>query len=248
MLARVAAALVLTAGALSAQVVRGPFVPVGVLVDAASGPLPREAIDELRRLRFNVVARRDTGAVPAALRVDAIPPPGEKPDAPLALSRPAGLEVVPVAGDATGDRVRQDAWVAIGRGGRGVLFDSWTTLSRNPAALAAGAAFADVVTRNAALFAPLEPSARTVRVEPASAEVFARLVESAEAMVLVAANLSDSPRQITLAFSADIPEAIWQNMEAGGAVNFVAGPEGPIYTRAFPPRDVIVLMIRKQYR
>jgi hypothetical protein len=78
--------------------------------------------------------------------------------------------------------------------------------------------------------------------------VFARIVESAEAMVLVAANLTDSPRQITLAFSADVPEAIWQNMEAGGAVNFVAGPEGPIYTRAFPPRDVIVLMIRKQYR
>lgn len=248
MLVRLTAALVVIAGALPAQVVRGPFVPVGVLVDAPSAPVPREAIDELRRLRFNVVARREPGAVTAPLRVEVIPPPGEKADAPLALSRPAGLEVVPVAADATGARVRQDAWAAIGRGARGVLFDSWATLSGNPDALAASAAFADVVTRNAALFAPLEPSTRTVRVEPASSEVFARIVESAEAMVLVAANLSDSPRQITLAFSADIPEAIWQNMEVGGAVNFVAGPEGPIYTRAFPPRDVIVLMIRKQYR
>lgn len=248
MLARVTAALVVIAGSLSSQVVRGPFVPVGVLVDEASGRLPRDAMDELRRLRFNVVARRETGSIAAALRIDVIPTPGEKSDAPLTLSRPGGLEVVPVAADVSGTRVRQDAWVAIGRGARGVLFDSWATLTGNPAALAASAAFADVVTRNAALFAPLMPSPRTVRVEPESPEVFARLVESPDAMVLVAANLSDAPRQITLAFSADIPEAIWQNMEAGGAVNFVAGPEGPIYTRAFPPRDVIVLMIRKQYR
>jgi hypothetical protein len=45
-----------------------------------------------------------------------------------------------------------------------------------------------------------------------------------------------------------MPEAIWQNMESGAAVNFVAGPEGPIYSRTFTPHDVVVLMIRKQYK
>ena len=249
MLARLTAGIVVVAAALAgAQVVRGPLVPVGVLVDEPAGSLPRATIDELRRLRFNVVARRDEGALPAVLRVDLIPAPGAKADAPVALSRPAGLEVVPVSDESTGAAVRQNAWMAVGRGARGVLFDSWGTLTRNPAALAASSSFADVVTRNAALFAPLAPSPRTLRVEPASPDVFARFVESPDALVLVAANLSDEARRITLAFAADVPEAVWQNMEAGGAVNFVAGPEGPIYTRAFPPRDVIVLMIRKQYR
>lgn len=243
-----AAALVLASGALAAQVLRGPFVPVGVLLDQRPAGLSREILDELRRLRFNVIARRDPASSPPALRVEVIPGPGETAATPLALSRPSGLGVVPVAPDMSGARVRQDAWIALGRGARGVLFESWDTLTRNPPALAASAAFADVVTRNAALFAPLTPSPRTVRVEPSSPDVFASFLESADAMVLIAANLTDEPRRITLAFPADVPEAIWQNMEAGGAVNFVAGPEGPIYTRAFPPRDVIVLMIRKQYK
>ena len=67
-------------------------------------------------------------------------------------------------------------------------------------------------------------------------------------MLLVAANLTDSVQRVTLKFASDTPEAIWQNMELGGAVNFVAGPEGPIYSRTFTPHDVVVLMIRKQYK
>ena len=51
-----------------------------------------------------------------------------------------------------------------------------------------------------------------------------------------------------MTFSRDTPEAIWQNMETGASVNFVAGPDGPTYTHSFAPRDVLVLMIRKSLR
>jgi hypothetical protein len=37
-------------------------------------------------------------------------------------------------------------------------------------------------------------------------------------------------------------------MLTGSAVNFVAGPKGPVYTRTFPPHDVLVLMIRKRWK
>jgi hypothetical protein len=51
-----------------------------------------------------------------------------------------------------------------------------------------------------------------------------------------------------MTFTPDTQEAIWQNMETGAAINFVAGPEGPTYTYAFGPRDALVLMIRKSVR
>jgi hypothetical protein len=51
-----------------------------------------------------------------------------------------------------------------------------------------------------------------------------------------------------MTFAPDTQEAIWQNMETGSAVNFVAGPDGPTHTYWFRPRDALVLMIRKTVR
>ena len=53
---------------------------------------------------------------------------------------------------------------------------------------------------------------------------------------------------MTLTFPADLPEAIWQNMEAGNAVNFVMGATGPYYQHTFSPHDALVLAIRKKLR
>ena len=78
--------------------------------------------------------------------------------------------------------------------------------------------------------------------------VEARYLESPAATILIAINHADTPQKVTLAFSPDTPEAIWLNLETGASVNFVAGPEGPTYTHAFQPRDVLALMIKKQYR
>ena len=45
---------------------------------------------------------------------------------------------------------------------------------------------------------------------------------------------------------ADIPEAMWQNLETGTAISFVMGKTGPSLEYAFGPRDALVLMIRKR--
>ena len=223
-----------------------PFVPVGIVYDTPGALDFREDLVYFRKLGFSVVARRDP-ASPRELRVErlasllarGLAAPPDPIDA-------GGLDIMSVHEHSSGADVRQRAWIAIGRGLRGVLFDGWRSLRGNPAALAEAASFADNVTRNAALFAPLSASARPIRIEAASPDLFARFVESPEAMVLVAANLTSAEQRVTLRFAPDVPEAIWQNMESGAAVNFVAGPEGPFYTRTFAPLDVAVLMIRKR--
>ena len=48
-----------------------------------------------------------------------------------------------------------------------------------------------------------------------------------------------------MTFTPDTQEAIWQNMETGAAVNFIAGPEGPTYTYSFAREMRSILMIRK---
>ena len=87
-----------------------------------------------------------------------------------------------------------------------------------------------------------------VRIDGAPGLVEARFLESADALVLIAINHSDSPQRVTLTFTPDTPEAIWLNMETGASVNFVAGSSGPSYTHSFARRDVLVLMIRKALR
>lgn len=87
-----------------------------------------------------------------------------------------------------------------------------------------------------------------VRIDGGAGSVEARFLESSDARVLIAINHADTPQKVTMTFTPDTQEAIWQNMESGAAVNFVAGPEGPTYTHAFAARDVLVLMIRKALR
>jgi hypothetical protein len=87
-----------------------------------------------------------------------------------------------------------------------------------------------------------------VRIDPPGTLVEARFLESADVLLLIATNHADVPQKVTLTFPPDVPEAVWQNMESGANVNFVAGPAGPTYTRSFAPRDVLVLMIRKRLK
>ena len=98
------------------------------------------------------------------------------------------------------------------------------------------------------LLATLAGVAPDVRIDGAAGLVEARFLESSDALMLIAINHSDAPQRVTLTFTPDTPEAIWQNMETGASVNFVAGPNGPTYTHAFARRDVLVLMIRKALR
>lgn len=94
-------------------------------------------------------------------------------------------------------------------------------------------------------FAGVSPE---VRIDGAAGSVEARFIESSDALVLIAINHAETPQKVTMAFTPDTQEAVWQNIETGAAVNFVAGPNGPTYTHAFAPRDVLVLTIRKKLR
>jgi beta-galactosidase GanA len=87
-----------------------------------------------------------------------------------------------------------------------------------------------------------------VRIDGAPGLVEARFLESPAALLLIAINHADTAQKVTMTFTRETPEAIWQNMETGAAVNFVTGADGPRYSHAFAPRDVVVLVIKKKLR
>jgi len=120
----------------------------------------------------------------------------------------------------------------------------------SPAVLSLGET-AGVVTRNQALFAPLRPrSGGVLRVSAADpkSRVEVRVLESADAIVIIGLNHEPAARKATIAFSPEMPEAIWQNLETGTAVSFIMTREGPLFEHVFGPRDAVVLMIRKRLR
>jgi hypothetical protein len=96
--------------------------------------------------------------------------------------------------------------------------------------------------------AALDNLSSDVRIDGGAGLVETRFLESADALLLFAINHADTPHRVTMTFTPEVPEAIWQNMETGASVNFVAGASGAAYTYTFAPRDVVVLMIRKKYR
>ncbi len=138
--------------------------------------------------------------------------------------------------------IRLNAWTAVSRGARGYMFAMRSDAS---------AAFARVVTRNAALFAPLRLRRELtpdVRVDGGGGQVDATFLESADVLMLIAVNRGETAARVMMSFTPDTQEAIWQNMETGATVNFVAGANGPTYAHAFAGHETLVLMIRKSIR
>jgi hypothetical protein len=86
------------------------------------------------------------------------------------------------------------------------------------------------------------------RVSGGDGLVETRFLESPRVLMLIALNHSTRPERVTFTFKPDTQEAIWQNMESGAGVNFIAGQSGPSYSYWFRPRDALVLMIRKDVR
>ncbi|MGH9310781.1 MAG: hypothetical protein ACRD1U_15500 [Vicinamibacterales bacterium] len=221
-----------------------------VAVGARYAPAPDERtrqrdLDDMRRLRFNVVSLGDAegrqGRLAFLDRVIANAPyPG------VELSGTEEIAIVPVKDG--GDDLAARAWSALARGARGVLFDDWAALARNTAALAAAAEFTEAVTRNAALYAPLRPRTADLRTAAAPETVEVRLLESAAAIVIIAINHTPARQSLDVGFPRDIPEAIWRNMVTGASVSFVMGADGPAYKRSLAPHEVLVLAINKTLR
>ena len=137
-------------------------------------------------------------------------------------------------------------WKAFADGQRKICFAGKADTADMRAALET----AGVITRNLALFEPLarrDMSREPIHVIPA-AGISVRVLESPDAIVVIGLNESDTTRRVTIAFPPSLPEAIWQDMEAGNAVNFVMEKTGPAYVHTFAPHDVLVLAIRKRLR
>jgi hypothetical protein len=222
------------------------ILPVGVRYQPATDPVRRRAdLETIRQLRFNVIAARDAAGAMAITPIEELLRGDARP-LPLASREIGVIAVTP------GAHLAEAAWWQIARGARAVIFEDWTGLQRDDRALADAATFADAITRNPELYVPLRPADKTgmrgLTIEGQKTSVEAQWLESPEALLLIAVNRAAEPRDVTFLFSPEMPEAIWQNMLTGAAVNFVAGPKGPVYARTFPPHDVLVLMIRKRLR
>ena len=218
----------------------------------ARHPLPGDlaartrTLEEMRLAHFNVIAAPGAAALAPLALIDRLL--ARAPDNAFRPAEP-GLRTVAVRSSASPAVLAANAWLAIAQGASAVVFDDWSTLRDNADFLTAASDFAAEVTRNAPLYAAIRPRVKPneFRIDTMSPQLTATFLESEQALVLLAINLGP-PRQVTFTFSPDIPEAIWQNMLGGGAVNFIAGPDGPTYTRAFAGNEVLVLMIRKRWR
>ena len=224
-------------------------IPLGVRYTLDADPARRrQTLEEIGRLRFNVVALSEDAAS-AQTELGLISRMlGGAADARV---RASGIVTIPAEEASTPAGVKLAAWYAFGMGARGILFGEWDALKQNVDALTAAVEFAEHVSRNATLYAPLRPrippsaDRPDVAVDGSDPRISARFLESADALLLIVTNHAAEPREVRLVFSPEMPEAIWQNMLTGATVNFVAESTGPVYTRTFPPKDVLVLMIRK---
>lgn len=174
---------------------------------------------------------------------------------------PQVTSVEPAAGDADLGKVirvgrhartpieaRMDFWAAMARGPQRLTFLD-AEGGAGPSVLSLGETVG-IVTRNPALFAPLRPRQGGIRevAGGSGAPVEVKLLESSEALLIVGVNYSPSVQRVTINFTPEIPEAIWQNLETSTSVNFVMGRGGPFLEHTFTPRDTLVLMIRKTLR
>jgi hypothetical protein len=209
-----------------------------VAVVAYREPAPAWATgDTQAATRFVEYLSRRLSLQQAVLAVTAGARAGEPPQGRIDLH----------AGNAPDGRVAM--WSQLARGERYLAF-AGADAPLSPTVLSLGET-AGVVTRNLALFGPLRPrSGGVVQLTgaEAGARVEVRLLESADAIVIIGLNYAPAPRKVTITFAPEIPEAIWQNLETGAAVDFIMGKAGPYYEHTFGPRDALVLMIRKRLR
>ena len=243
--------LTLGPGAATSQVPPFETVAVGVRYDPDPDPARRKTdLENMRRLRFTVVVLSqaqpaETQILTSIERLIAGDAAGSLTAASAQIGRVQVEPQTPAA------HVREAAWTQFASGLSCVIFDDWRRLQQNDAALGEAATFADMLARNPALYTSLQKvetrDGRAITIEGGS-EIKAGWLESADALLLIAINHSATAREVTLTFPPEIPEAVWQNMLTGAAVNFVAGAAGPIYQRTFPPHDVLVLMIRKRWK
>ncbi|MGH3117479.1 MAG: hypothetical protein ACRD09_15585 [Vicinamibacterales bacterium] len=143
--------------------------------------------------------------------------------------------------------LRYRGWTAIRHGARAIAFalDADIPPAPNPVEgrqphLRAAGAFAGSVAGSARLFLTMKPidGARPTVVD-------ARLFQSGQALVLIALNHHDAPREGIITLPPSTPLAEWVNLETGEVAYFDRVPDGVAYRHQFGTRDALVLVIRR---
>jgi hypothetical protein len=193
---------------------------------------------------------RDLPAI-RSLGFTAIVVPDERVESIRTVASQQDLSVIPrrdesapplvaIEEDAAPGMLRYRGWAAVQKGARGVAFRA-DAGSQARAAQAAGA-FATVVTSNSLLFLAIKPiGGARADVTP----VEARLFKAGHALVLIALNHSDEPRDATITLPEGSPLAEWVNLETGEVAYFDRAPGGVARRHRFTPRDALVLVIRR---
>jgi hypothetical protein len=211
-----------------------------VVVDVYPEPEPSWKTDGTNALagQFYDYVRRRIGTHPAVIAVDYARSPRDIADHRAIVD---GRE-----GSMTPRQARRHLWTAmVSAVGPFGFMDRQQPAGKAVLALGEVAA---VITRNSALFAPLRMQPlKTGDLRVDGGPVSVNVLESPDAIVLVAINHSPQVRKARLTFAPGFPEAIWQNMEEGTAVQFVMGIDGPSLEHTFAPEDVLVLAIRKRH-
>lgn len=231
---------------LAPQPLAAPELLVGVAYSAPASVPDVLLVSDMRAMRragYNIVFVEDPASRdrlgPAAI-AERIPIIDAVPQESARIKVGSGVQAVSEA--------RLALWDAIASGTRNVVFEA--PGRRFTQELRALGESAGVITRNQALFMPMRPRTSGVRSidGEGGAPVEVKLLESRDVLMIIALNRAAVPRKAAIAFSQDIPEAIWQNLESGTSVDFVMGKNGPVLEHIFAPRDALVLMIGKRFR
>jgi hypothetical protein len=241
-----AMAIAVLVTAFTPQPLAAPELLIGVAYSAPAGvpdSVLASDLGAMRRAGYNIVFVEDPASrdrLGAAAIAERIPIIDAVPDESARITVGSGAQGVSDA--------RLVFWDAIAKGTRSIVFEA--PGRRFTQELRALGESAGIVTRNQALFMPMRPRSSGVRsIEgEAGAAVDVKLMESRDALMIIAISRAPAPRTVTITFSPGIPEAIWQNMESGTSIDFVMGKNGPVFEHTFAPRDALVLMIRKRFR
>jgi hypothetical protein len=211
-----------------------PVFVVAVRYGAADRPAWERDLPAIRSLGFTAIVVPDE-------RVESIRGVASQQDLIVIPERNQAAPPVVLLDVATGPgSPRYVGWAAVQDGARVIAF-AVDGSARSRSLLEAGA-FASVVSSNARLFLAIKP------VEGARADgstVEARLFKAGHALVLIALNHSDEPRDATIALPEGSPLAEWVNLETGEVAYFDRAPGGVSRRHRFAPRDALVLVIRK---
>ena len=241
-----AIAIAVLTAVLAPQPLAAPELLIGVAYSApATVPdaVVTSDLREMRRAGYNIVFVEDPRSrdrLGEAAIAERIPIIDAVPDESVRVKVGSGPVAVAEA--------RLAFWDAIAGGTRSVVFEA--AGRRFTQELRALGESAGIITRNQALFMPMRPRASGVRsIEGEGAGVVdVKMMESRDALMIIAISRAPLPRAVTITFLPEIPEAIWQNMESGTSIDFVMGKAGPVFDHTFAPRDALVLMIRKRFR